>query len=175
MPRMITGDIVRSLLDYDPVSGVLVWKSREGSDRGTHSWNAKHAGKRAGGSRGVYGYRGVKILGKVYMEHRVIWLFVNDEWPKIDIDHINGDSEDNRLENLRVATRTQNIQNQKCRMDNLAGLKGIQWRSDMKKYHVRITVNGIRRTVGWYVDPNEAHAAYCREAGVSFGEFARAA
>ena len=157
MPRMITGDIVRSLLDYDPVSGVLVWKSREGSDRGTHSWNAKHAGKRAGGSRGVYGYRGVKILGKVYM------------------DHINGDSEDNRLENLRVATRTQNIQNQKCRMDNLAGLKGIQWRSDMKKYHVRITVNGIRRTVGWYVDPNEAHAAYCREAGVSFGEFARAA
>jgi hypothetical protein len=155
---------LKKLLSYDPETGVLTWIV----DRGGVT-----AGSRAG-SRQVAGYRQIGIKGTVYREHKVIWFYVHGYWSAQDIDHINGDRSDNRLSNLRLASRSQNLGNKKAGK-NRSGFKGVSWCPHNRGWRARITLMGSERTIGIFSDPREAHAAYCIEAERVFGEFARAA
>jgi len=99
------------------------------------------------------GYLNVQVEGKKYKVHRIIWLMHNERWPegKLEIDHINGIRDDNRIENLREVTGTQNNFNRK-------GVKGYTKRGN--KYQAKITVKGRETMLGLFNTTEEAHNAY---------------
>lgn len=88
-------------------------------------------------------------------------------------DHINNDTMDNRRENLRLATRSQQLQNTRRRSDSTSGYKGVYFRNDTGKWASQISVNKRRICLGSFNTPEDAYSAYCEAAKEYFGEFAR--
>jgi hypothetical protein len=159
---MITAERVRELLSYDPSSGEFAWKVSRGTAR---------AGRIAG-ALDSHGYRQISIDSRLRLAHRLAWLYVHGVWPEREIDHINGGYDDNRLCNLRLATRNQNQANRPVRRDNLSRLKAVhEYRPG--HWRARITVNGKRRHIGVFATPDDAHRAYAETAAKDFGTFAR--
>jgi hypothetical protein len=154
---------LRSILSYDATTGVLRWVV-------TLSPFA-HADSVAGYVR-ADGYRAISIDGHLYSAHRLAWLHATGEWPVDQIDHVDGERDNNRFGNLREATKSLNSINQRVRSDCLSGLKGVQ--KHKNKWAARIVVGGVRRRIGLFDTPETAHAAYLMEAKKHFGEFARA-
>lgn len=152
------------LLDYDAETGVFRWKKTMGGK----AWRGTVAG-----SPDWAGYIKIKLYQRLYCAHRLAWLVTHKAWPENDLDHINCDKSDNRIVNLRAATRSQNICNVPVRQDNKVGLRGVSRRP--YGYIARITSGGKRRSLGMFKCPLEAHAAYCRAAKALHGEFARTA
>lgn len=101
----------------------------------------------------AYGYRVLQINGKNLRAHRIIWEMHNGKIPKgIEIDHINHDRLDNRLENLRLVTPSENRHNQTMRTDNTSGLTGVSWYKRRGKWLARLRVNGKGRHLGYFDD-----------------------
>lgn len=124
-------------------------------------------GRPAGFSRN--GYKFVTLNRKQIRAHRVVWLWVHGRWPVDDIDHINGVKGDNRISNLREATRSQNITNKKRQVDNSCGFKWVspfrnKYRAEIKKGNTRV-YNSLHAT------PEEAYAAACLAAKSLHGPF----
>lgn len=159
----ITIDRAREMLSYDPETGEFRWVMASGRAR---------AGDIAG-SKTRLGYRLIMIDKRRYMAHRLAWLWVHGVWPKGDIDHINGDSCDNRIANLREATRSQNQCNHSRRATNKSGFKGVSWHKGGRKWKAQIGHKGRWHFLGLYEDPKEAHLAYVAAAHRLHGEFAR--
>jgi len=88
-----------------------------------------------------YGYKMTEIHGKNYMVHRLIYLMIKGETP-IAIDHINRNKLDNRIENLRAATKSNNSKNVSVRADNALGIKNVHWNKSRKTYVVCVSSNG---------------------------------
>jgi hypothetical protein len=90
------------------------------------------------------------------------------------VDHINMDRSDNRIENLRLATRSQNMMNMPAHADSKSGVKGVSWREDTKKWAVRVTIGGgVYKSFGCY-DDLELAELVAQEAREKYhGEFAR--
>lgn len=162
--------------DYCPTSGVLRWKTKRPRhhfkrDIDFNRWHKLYAGKEAA-TKHNRGYMKVGVAGKRPQVHRVIWEMANGPIPSgMEIDHINGVKDDNRLCNLRIVTHTQNMWNVKKRCNNSTGLKGARKVGD--KYLASITVMGVTHRLGWYDTPEKAHAAYCKAAKEHHGEYAR--
>lgn len=116
-------------------------------------WNVSRSGARIGVEAGHIrsGYRRVEINGTVYASHRIVFLMHHGYMPEY-IDHINGVRDDNRIENLREATRFENCQNAKRRADNSSGAKGVSWHKRIGKWHVEVMANKIRRHIGYFED-----------------------
>lgn len=87
-------------------------------------------------------------------------------------DHISGDKLDNRRENLRIATNTENMRNRGQQRNNTSGFKGVYWNRKLGKWQAQITVLGQRVHLGLFATPEEAHTAYCKAAKELHGEFA---
>jgi len=117
-------------------------------------------------------YIDIGIEGKVYKAHKLAWLYIYGDFPKGFLDHKNTIRNDNRITNLRKATRTQCLRNQKIRSDNTSGLKGVSWNNDKEKWSVNIQVSGKPKRLGFFTDKHEAHAAYCKAADKYFKEYA---
>lgn len=133
---------IDELLKYNPETGDLTWK--------TNRSNQVILGQKAGCTSDRY--RRVAIKGKPYQAHRVAWLLYYGEWPSKDIDHINGDTFDNRIVNLREATATENQQNAKLRIDNKSKVTGLNWHKQCSKWQVNITVNKKLLYLGIFKD-----------------------
>ena len=88
------------------------------------------------------------------------------------VDHINKDRLDNRLENLRLATRSQQNQNKGLQKNNTSGFKGVSWSKQTNKYRAQIMVNKQSISLGFYTDPIEAAHIRDEAALEHFGEFA---
>jgi hypothetical protein len=159
----LTAERLRALLDYDAETGTFTW--RDGRWFGL-------AGKVAG-VKTVAGYIKVGVDGRVYSAHRLAWLHVTGAWPAHQLDHIDGERGNNRLANLREATRTQNSWNKKRAKHSTTGFKGV-WRSGAK-WAATIRKNGRPVYLGTFETAEEAHAAYVTAAQEHFGEFARSA
>lgn len=173
----LTAEYVRQRLDYDPATGSFRWKSYAGSaPRENKRWNTRYAGKQAGTVRSFSAssplqYVQIKLRNFNYLAHRLAWLYVYGEWPEGELDHINGDSLDNRIANLRLATTSQNQANRRINQNNASGFKGVcKLRA---RFRAKITREGQARHLGTFDTPEEAHAAYAAAAREHFGEFAR--
>ncbi len=153
-------DISR-LISYDPETGYLHWKVRRGP---------RVAGSEAGCSD-KEGYRVITVNGRRHYAHRIAWLLQYGEWPSNEVDHISGDRSDNRLSNLRAATRAQNRRNSAS--FGASGVKGVFWVADQKKWRASIHIDRKCRNLGVFPRIEEAVAAYNSAARANFGEFAK--
>lgn len=152
---ILTAARVREALDYQPQTGAFYRKMRTAQ--------AHQVGDRADfpafGS--LKGYMTVALDGRKWLAHRLAWLHVYGDWPVGPIDHLNRDSSDNRIENLRIATAQENAQNKRrARKDSQSGLMGAVWLAANKKFRARIQVDGKSIHVGMFATAEEAHAAY---------------
>lgn len=159
-----TSQELHAMLTYDPETGLFVWRERpvamfSHGDKGqTHNaakWNRKFAGRPAFITDNGFGYRKAIIWMKPYQAHRVAWAMIYGEWPTMEIDHINGNRSDNRIENLRQVTPAENQRNQKTPAHNTSGHVGVIWFPQTNRWQVRIG----KRHVGYFKDFSEACAA----------------
>lgn len=108
-----------------------------------------------------------------FIMHRIIMNIEHLSWKEVIVDHINGNTLDNRKYNLRLANHNTNQYNTKKSIKNTTGYRGVDWRKQEKKYRVRVSYNGKRITIGWFHDIREAAKAY-NEAAIKYhGEFAK--
>lgn len=112
------------------------------------------------------------VAGRNHYAHRLAWLYTHGTWPVEVIDHINGDTRDNRISNLREATRGQNQANQRISRASASGLKGVR-RHGAGRWCAAITENKRQIHLGTFGTPEEAHQAYVQAAKRIFKEFAR--
>jgi len=103
------------------------------------------------GSVNNLGYVKISINNKKYSAHRIIYMMQYGYVPK-EIDHINCNPKDNRIENLRAVTRTQNRYNIDSYKTNTSGCKGVSWKKNLNKWQVSVNVNGARKHFGVYED-----------------------
>lgn len=107
-------------------------------------------GQRAGADH-IKGYRQIYHKGKYYLEHQLVWDMQYGYVPK-QLDHINGNKQDNRIENLREATNSQNQKNTKTRITSKSEVKNVHWVGRDKKWTVQMYIDGIKRSFGNYHD-----------------------
>jgi len=117
-------------------------------------------------------YRKMNVGKKTIYVHQAIFMLHHGYLPKY-IDHIDGNSLNNKIENLRQATQSQNLANSGKRSINTSGYKGVSYRKDTQKWIAQITVNRKHISLGCYKSPQEAHLAYQTGSKKYFGEFAK--
>ena len=175
----LTPEKLRELLNYDPETGVLTWRKRAvrpGLARSDKGWNTRFVGKTAG-RPGKHGHIYIGIAYRKLYEtrnfaaHRLAWVHFYGEWPSTEIDHVNGVPSDNRISNLRLASRTQNMRNTRMRSDNTSGCKGVYWSKKSKKWCAFITINKKVTALGAFTDKQEAIKVRQDAARIYHGEF----
>lgn len=165
-------DELNSLFKYVKASGKLYWRKRDGDDRGTRMFNTRFAGTEAGWFDPKSGYVKVFIAGRPQQAHRLIWTLLHGPTEK-QIDHKDGDRQNNRPSNLREATPSNNSGNQRRRRDNRTGYKGVKRANG--RFVAQIRHMGEYHYLGVFDSAEMAHSAYVGAARVLHGEFARAA
>lgn len=155
----------KSCFNYCEETGTLYWSfSRSPQDfktsRGYNVWKSQCAGLPAGGtSLGRY-FISKTSRGKVF-NHRIIWLLSYGEWPKGVIDHIDGNGFNNKLENLRDVTQSENMRNARMKSSNKSGVTGVSWSTQREKWIASgyyITDNGDYKALnlGGFSDIDDA-------------------
>lgn len=153
------------LFAYDEQTGLFRRKVKRG---------AGARGKVAGCVNGD-GYRVIGVDRVVYQAHHLVFVYVYGRWPVGIVDHANCDRLDNRLANLREATRGENLRNQGPHKDNRSGLKGVSFNARDNRWSARIMVDRKSISLGSFKTPEEASDAYRKAAEKYHGEFARVA
>lgn len=138
---MLNAEELKSILDYDCETGIFTWKIKPRA--------ALHIGDIAG-SVSKDGYIKIIYKKKLYIAHRLAWLYVYGEYPKKEIDHINRIKNDNRLCNLRDVEPHINCQNKNKRIDNTSGYTGVYWSKENKKWKVQYTFNKVKKHLGTF-------------------------
>jgi len=137
--QKINQEYLKSILHYNPETGVFCWKVRQGR---------VCSGEVAGSEK--WGYTRIKINSKEYLAHRLAFLYMTGAWPKDEIDHINHVRDDNRFVNLRSATRQENAKNLKMSLANTSGVTGVNWHKATKKWKASIWKNGKTKHLGGF-------------------------
>jgi len=164
MPRDdLTQDEIKSLLSYDPESGLFVWKK---------SYHTSRIGQIAGHVDGE-GYIRIGISAKAYVAHRLAWVYMTGRWPEAEIDHINAVKADNRWANLREASRWENSGNTPTAKNNSSGFKGIYWHSGRQKWYAAIRYYKKKIHLGSFDTVQDAANAYAKASHELYGRFAR--
>lgn len=159
---------LRLLLKYDPDTGIF-------------RWNVSRGGRLAGSVAGHLAtlhpgvqYVMIRINNQLIFAHRLAWQYMTGKTSEIFIDHKDGNSLNNRYDNLREATLSQNAANSKKRSDNTSGLKGVSYDKINRKWVARVRVhNGPYKNLGRYDDKDQAAAAYAFAIKELHQQFAR--
>jgi hypothetical protein len=184
--KMIGAEFVRSILDYDSLTGVFRWKTRSPDsfdvtavftlDHVANKWNSEFAGTIAGHVN-KSGYRIIKINGSAFKAGRLARLIMTGEMPPDQVDHRDLIRSNDKFDNLRPANTFQNTANRRALRNNQSGIKGIwlhtyrgvptgQWRASIKRGKKQVHL-------GLFRCPAAAHVAYVIAADEQYGEFAR--
>lgn len=158
---------LRVLLLYDPTDGLFRWRCDRRGGRGIK------AGSVAGCVRKSDGRRRITIDGRTYDASRLAWLYLYGEWPSLDVEHRDMNPSNDRIANLRLATRSQNNGNVGPRRRNKSGHKGVHWSPERNKWVAMIQFEGKHKNLGRFDDIADAVSAYRDAATILFGEFAR--
>ncbi len=163
---MITRERLDQLIEYQPAIGGFVRRRRIGKGgRCTEGARAGHI------CRG--GYRIICLDYKDYFEHNLVWFVTTGEWPAagLEVDHRDRCKTNNHPDNLRLATRAQNIANAGLGRNNRTGVKGVYFDTERQKYAVQLKMHGKRCSLGRFDSKDEAaqvlKAAHLRH----WGEF----
>lgn len=166
--KPLTAELIRSLMDYDPDTGLLTWKPRplemfpsptpEIQKSTAAAWNAKNAGKEACACVDG-GYKQGGLFYNKLKAHRAAWAIMTGEMPNGQIDHINGDGTDNRWCNLRLVDSTGNARNQKRHVTNTSGHTGVSWHTRDRKWSAYFWDGKNNREIGRFESLEEAAKA----------------
>jgi hypothetical protein len=159
---MLTADLLRDALHYEPETGAFTWLAPLS--------NRVKPGDQPGFLTPA-GYLTIRLMGRLYSAHRLAWLYHYGEWPKHQVDHINGDKSDNRIANLRDATAAQNKWNCAAHSDNRSGFKGVTFHKASGLWRAQISVNGKNKGLGYFHKPEDASKVYQDFAKGIHGEF----
>jgi AP2 domain. len=162
----ITVDRLHEVLDYDRATGLFTWRV---------SLNARAPAGVVAGCVRADGYRTISVDKISYLSHRLAWLHVTGEWPTGEVDHENTVAGDDRWENLRDASRSQNKANVRAPRNNTSGVKGVYWSAKDRRWCAQIKVYGKTHFLGGFKSKEKAGQAYRAEAEKRFGGFARVA
>lgn len=141
---MLNTEILRSTLTYNPETGVFC-----------------KDGKAVGSAKG-HRYTRICLNKKVYYAHRLAWAYVTGAMPVNGVDHRDGDCHNNAWGNLREASQSQNLQNQRHSRGLSSDLLGVCWHKGAQKWRATIKSGEKARHLGLFVDPQEAHQAYLK-------------
>lgn len=161
----VTQEFLKKVLDYDPQTGIFTWKITKRGRGGR-----VEAGTVAG-HHSDRGYITLRLNKKLYLAHRLAWLFVYGNWPSKILDHINLDRANNSIANLREVTPTQNNMNMPVRCDSQTGVKGVQW--DRGRWKAQIQCDRKSKYLGRFTTFEAAVAARRAAEEQLFGEYAR--
>ncbi len=159
--------LIAEIFDYNPITGWVTWK------KSPHPLFP--VGARAGSiDTNKLGYNNRRICydKKRYNETHIIWAIMMGKWPTLEIDHINTNSLDNRWENLREATKSQQKMNSNKRRDNKIGFKCITYSKRLNKYRWAVKANNKHLIGKYFSTPEEAYSDYCAQLPKLHGEFA---
>jgi len=159
---MITQEYLKQLFDYQ--DGQLIRKvcrSRLGK-----------AEEAVGNFDKKSGYYRTSLKGKTYLLHRLIFLYHNGYTPEF-IDHIDGDSTNNKIENLRPATKKENCRNRSAHKNNSSGFKNVSWHKKHEKWSVSIYVESKKKHFGYFEDIELADLVAQEARNKFYGQFAR--
>jgi len=156
---MVTQELLHNLFEYK--DGFLIRKT-------TVSHNAKQGDV-------IHqieprGYVVVLINGKTYKVHRLIFLMHHGYLPE-KIDHIDCNKTNNKIENLRPATHTQNLQNRPKYRNNTSGLKGVSFHKKTSKWQSSIRIAGKQKYLGIFESKEDAYSVYCDACKKNHGSF----
>jgi hypothetical protein len=146
-------EMVREALAYDRETGVLSWKKPT---------NQKIRIGTVAGCVGSNGYLQVKFWGRTYLAHRLAWLIEHGAFPEHYLDHINGNTTDNRLSNLRECTNSENQQNVNAKRTSSSRLLGVSLIPPTGKWRAQIRANGRKYDLGAFDSEELAYAAYLK-------------
>ena len=146
----LTAEYLRSILSYDPETGIFTWKVSTGP--------RVRAGEVAG-SVNSKGYLLIMVHSRSHRAHRLAWLYVYGTWPEDQLDHINRNRSDNRISNLREVTNKQNHQNRSKSSNSKSGHLGVSWHKQNSKWQALIMHNQRGIYLGYFTNIEEAIAA----------------
>lgn len=167
----LSPELIRQLLDYDPRTGLFVWRRRVEQAGADKAFNRRFSGKPALYNVGANGYPAGSIKCVSVYAHRVAWAWMTGKWPDGEIDHIDGNRTNNAFSNLRLASRQDNAMNLGARKAKRSALpKGvfIGNRKSPNPFRAQIVVGKRAIHLGVFRSPDEASAAY-REAASKYG------
>lgn len=161
---MITQERLKELFTLDEETGKFYWIK----EKAPSGWATKEG--RAAGFLSD-GYNRIKADKKSYLAHRLVWLWFYGEFPNSNLDHKDENKLNNRLDNLRLATGSENVMNVGLKANNTSGAKGVFWNKSSGKWQVAITANGKQKHFGYFIDKDEAIAASIKAREKLHGEF----
>lgn len=150
--NLLLPERLRQVISYDEMEGTFVWRMS----------NSARApiGSPAGGVTS-YGYLAIRVDKRLYLAHRLAWLYVYGDWPEFVIDHINGNKLDNRISNLRDVRRQTNNENRKAANRNSkSGCLGVHWSRQQGMWQARLMINRRSVHVGFFREVSSARDAY---------------
>lgn len=147
MSTPISQQELKETLDYTPLTGVFTWRKK--------TCRKVVAGTIAGSNQ-TNGYACIRINKRLYLTHRLVFLYMQGYLPTLDVDHINGIRTDNRWDNLREVTRQDNLRNSAKPSTNTSGVIGVSWSNQRQKWFARISVNNKTKYLGVFENFDEA-------------------
>ena len=152
---------LKSRLYYNPETGLFTWLSdRIGMKPGS-----------VAGTTDAKGYTSIVIDGKAHKAHILAYLYMTGLYPSNQVDHRNGERSDNRWDNLRTCTNTENQWNSRTPSNNTSGVKGVSWNKRERKWRARVAANGKVHYIGAFKELEDAKEAIIHARELLHGEF----